>query len=328
MSRIAKNISSALLFVLFVALALGTSAPELPKIGEFPHTLSVAEDRAYLLHTATHPPESKRDKLLMLSTINAAAIIEPLHRLPLAEDMHITGAITAETESVLAFLVATSARRRTVTILLSDTGGPEIAEEESILFSEFEGLSFVNVDEGRKWVYFQQGYADKPLWEIANGIAQRIAENVVWAACHGEVCQQLRYEDSWLKLYTLSITQATQPTLEAKIAVRQASYFSESSTGGTTKLMYGTRAYALSVTQPILIDVEDYTRPPSLPGRSHEFYGEFANGKVIKVKAAPGQSRDWFCNADCREKYDVYETWVHIYNPGGTEQSDIRLHDY
>lgn len=336
--RISRHVFSALVLGTFVILAAGTSYPEKIELGDRALALHVHEDQAYLLSYSTGPfsKEASQEGVLTFSAIGRDGAVRTLQDggVPALNRWFNAAAITATSEAAVGYLVSSTDGRTFAAAAMEPWSSPQVSwvrDDRNSPHVDLARLSMIKRDTGHYWVYYSQADVEAgdpilPLLELQDGVTTMLADDVIWAGCAGSLCQQLRYEDSTLRLFTNADDYA-QPVTEIETEVYA---YTSGTVDGIPMVDIG-RLYALSTTQPSLkeVDEPDGMARRELRRYQSPFSNHFADGGRIevfrKIQRSPGRR---FCDRDCRKTHDVFELHVHIYDAEGNLETALVMNDY
>lgn len=335
--RILRHVFSALLLGTFAVLAMGTSISRPGGIlGDTPLAMVVHGDKAYLLYhsTGSGSEEHAEGPGLTFVAIGQGGTVDVLQtgEIPPIRMRMATAAVTATAESAVAILlaggVADGNERPFAAVAMEPWTSPQVSwlgDGQRLPRDGGLKLSLNQLDTGRYRAYYSQasfGHQDMlPLIEVEDGVSTLIEPNVVWAHCTRIFCQQLRYAEHWLWLYT-NADGFAEPVSSTWVVER--SYSTGETEDGDPALFSGDRVYVLSTTSPSLTERE--RRNSDVPQGHREFTAPFTDGGWIEV-SQESVPLGGLCDRDC-EDYSAVGVYVSLYGADGILKESFFLNAY
>lgn len=348
---------------LVITFAWACSEFEPPESGEFPVSLGVLGDSAYLVtRFRNNEPDAKKIQARLFALDSNGNVSALAHLpLPLSSNWQPMQAMVTDADGKpIVFGITAPDGKNTQAFAF----GPGVSGATTDLgfrgFGTF-ALGHTQRGPGRAWIFYREqlsmnaddkgAFRGAPLLEFEGNQAVALADNVLWAKCTIHDCQQLRLDEFRLRLYANPISDDAylHEVTSVELPYNQS---------GSPQVRYGscdTKAYgtifyssfgtfALSATSPSLRMLTDATDQwiaidSDCPKRLDEYdrfqtiESLFPTGERLEIREVlAGSIEDPNCNPylridKCRIIFDVFATEVMLSDKTGKLVKSFLLHD-
>lgn len=352
--RFLRNLLSVVVLASFWLVASGTSQSFPDTFGESIIEMQVRQDAAYVVEEfAPSARGSSQDRLRFTRvTVDGAPLL--LQDMPLPRYVghwEIASVVTKTVEGGFAFAMASTASEGSFAVVIpqasmAQTTSVDMGGRRLMVYDGNE-LSVVALHPSRHWVFLKQAATTGedsflPLFEIKDNAPKLIANNVIWAGCNEAWCQQVRIENSRLRIYATPVTADSYFSVVTESApISGNGHYACFDTTGAPAVVFGAAVYSLSMTYPSLVSGSATLSSSSCSAapvnQTHYDYteqswrrssqtGTFTSGERITVTSQPANGKDMnACDSDCNPV--KMRLWVAIDDANSVRLRTFPLHE-